>query len=391
MMQPGPFLQRVWVRFGLSIAATVVATMALLAGSVMLFSEIQYRDFYRSLPTEVQHELDDLRDRGEEDGPRAMEIYGQYWRGDLLFGEKWSLVIGLVICLPVGLVVGFWVSRIVTQPLASMAEVASHVAEGDFSVRAQPGHLHDEMASTVRRFNQMIDSLERMAKERRAMAASISHELRTPLAVLRARLHAICDGVIEADAAESRALLDQVEYLGRLVGDLHTLSMAEAGQLSLETGPVDLAELVREALAVHAQRIADHGMELELSLPASGAPVWVVVDPDRVRQILFNLVENVLSHAASGGWLGVDVAMEGGCAVLSVSDAGPGLPPHMQERPFERFPHPAGRRSDGSGLGLSIVRALAERQQGRVQVESRPEGGSRFVVQLPLASVAAVG
>ncbi len=387
-MQHGPLLQRIWVRFGLSIAATVVASMALLAGSVTLFSELQYRDFYNSLPTEVQHELDDLRDRGEQDGPRVMEIYGQYWRGDLFWGEKWSLAIGLVICLPVGLVVGFWVSRIVTQPLASMAEVASHVAEGDFSVRAQPGRLHDEMASTVRRFNQMIDSLERMAKERRATAASISHELRTPLAVLRARLHAICDGVIEADAAESRALLDQVEYLGRLVGDLHTLSMAEAGQLSLETGPVDLAELVRDALSVHAQRIADHGIALELRLPEAGSPAWVVADPDRIRQILFNLVENVLSHAASGGWLGVEVSVSENIATLRVNDAGPGLPAHMLERPFERFPHPAGRRGDGSGLGLSIVRALAERQHATVRVEGRPEGGSSFVVDLPLANVA---
>ncbi|ENN1632569.1 HAMP domain-containing protein, partial [Salmonella enterica subsp. enterica serovar Typhimurium] len=134
-----------------------------------------------------------------------------------------------------------------TQPLASMAEVASHVALGDFSVRAQPGRYHDEMADMVRHFNQMIDALERMAKEQRASAASISHELRTPLTVLRARLHAICDGVIEADAAESRALLEQVEYLGRLVGDLHTLAMADAGQLSLETRTVDLADLVRDA------------------------------------------------------------------------------------------------------------------------------------------------
>lgn len=388
MTQHGPLLQRVWVRFGLCIAATVVATMALLAGSVTAFSEWQYRDFYRSLPTEVQREMDDLRDRGEEDGPRAMQIYARYWQGDLLFGEKWSLVVGLVVCLPVGLVVGFWVSRIVTQPLASMAEVATHVAEGDFSVRAQPGRMHDEMSSTVRHFNQMVDSLERMARERRATAASISHELRTPLAVLRARLHGICDGVIEADAAETRGLLDQVEYLGRLVGDLHTLSMAEAGQLSLETAPLDLVDLVREALAGHAQRIAEHGMQLALDVPGDGGPVWVLADPDRVRQILFNLVENALKHAASGRWLGVEVAAADGMALLTVSDAGQGLPQHMADGPFERFPHPAGRRSEGSGLGLSIVRALAERQQGRVRVESRPEGGTRFVVQLPRANVA---
>ncbi|MDR6214192.1 two-component system sensor histidine kinase AdeS [Paracidovorax wautersii] len=386
MMQPGPLLSRVWVRFGLSVAATLLATMALLTASVTIFSELQYRDFYRTLPAEVQRELDDLRDRDLEDGPRAMEIYSQYWHGDLLFGEKLSLVVGLVVCLPIGLVVGFWVSRLVTLPLASMAEVASRVAEGDFSLRAQPGRYHDEMAVTVGHFNEMIDSLERMARERKATAASISHELRTPLAVLRARLHAICDGVIEADAAESRALLDQVEYLGRLVGDLHTLSMAEAGQLSLEARRVDLAELVRDALATHAQRIAEHGMVLEFTPPGDGAQAPVLVDPDRVRQILFNLVENALSHASGGAWLGVAVSAAADAVVLQVSDAGQGLPAHMRERPFERFPHPAGRRGEGSGLGLSIVQALAQRQGGSVQVESRPEGGTCFTVRFPLAA-----
>jgi len=386
MMQPGPLLSRVWVRFGLSVAATLLATMALLAGSMAIFAEMQYREFFRSVPTEIQRELEDLRDRDLEDGPRAMEIYSQYWKGDVYFGEKWSLVVGLVICLPIGLVVGFWVSRLVTLPLASMVEVASHVAEGDFSLRAQPGRYRDEMAITVGNFNQMIDSLERGAKERRATAASISHELRTPLTVLRARLHAICDGVIEADAAEFRSLLEQVEYLGRLVGDLHTLSMADAGQLSLEASVVDLSALVRDAVAGHTQRLADHEMALELSLPPDDGTVLVRVDPDRLRQILLNLIENALSHAAAGRWLGVEVSAADGSGVLKVRDAGAGLPAHVLERPFERFPHAPGRTNAGSGLGLSIVQALAQRQGGSVQVESRPEGGTCFTVQFPLVT-----
>lgn len=363
--------------------------MALLAVSVMVFSEIQYRDFYRALPVDIQHEIDDLRERDLEDSPRAMEIYSQYWHGDLLFGERWSLVVGLVICLPIGLVVGFLVSRVVTLPLASMAEVASHVAEGDFALRAQPGRYRDEMSATVGHFNQMIDSLERMAKERKATAASISHELRTPLAVLRARLHAICDGVIQADATEFRALLDQVEHLGRLVGDLHTLSMAEAGQLSLQEQALDLADLVREVVTSHIARIADHGVELELTLPEGGHTAYVRGDPDRMRQILFNLIENVLAHAVDGHWLGVELSVADGEAVLCVSDAGKGLPTHMLERPFERFPHAVGRRGQGSGLGLSIVHALVSRQGGDVQALRRADGGTCFTVRFPLVLKAA--
>lgn len=98
---------RIWVRFGLWITATVLSTIALLAIGVLVFSEIQYRDFYNSLPPAVQIELDELNAQSLEDSPRAMQIYGQYWTGDLLFGEKWSLVIGLLVCLPFGLAVGF--------------------------------------------------------------------------------------------------------------------------------------------------------------------------------------------------------------------------------------------------------------------------------------------
>ncbi|MDA8443834.1 sensor histidine kinase [Paracidovorax valerianellae] len=383
----GSILDRIWVRFGLYIAGTLLATMGLLAASVAVFSEIQYRDFYRSLPSSVQHELDELNDNDQEDSPKAMAIYGQYWRGDLLFGEKWSLVVGLVVCLPFGLAVGFWVSRLVTQPVASMAEAATRVAMGDFTVRARPGRYKGEMAEMVGHFNQMTDALEDMARERRATAASISHELRTPLTVLRARLHAICDGVIEADAAESRALLEQVEYLGRLVGDLHTLSMAEAGQLSLKMVPQDLAELVREALVSHASRIAEHGVVLDLQVPPTPREALVNADPDRLRQVLFNLVENALRHAGDGGWLGVAVEATSAGVVLQVSDAGAGLPSEMLARPFRRFPHAPGHGGEGSGLGLSIVHALVVRQGGTVDVENRPEGGSRFTVRFPLATV----
>lgn len=381
----GSILDRIWIRFGLYIAGTVLATMGLLAAGAIVFSEVQYRDFYRSLPSGVQHELDELNDLDLEDSPRAMAIYGQYWRGDLLFGEKWSLVVGLVVCLPFGLTVGFLVSRLVTQPLASMAEAATRVATGDFTVRAQAGRTTGEMADMVIHFNQMTDALESMAHERRAHAASISHELRTPLAVLRARLHAICDGVIDADAAESRALLEQVEYLGRLVDDLHTLSMVEAGRLSVEITRQDLGELVSEAMTGHASRIQEHGMRFELRVPDAPRAAVVDVDPGRTRQILSNLVENALLHARTGGWLGVNVEVERDEVVLKVSDAGPGLPQNVRERPFRRFPHAAGERREGSGLGLSIVHALTARQGGRVDVDNLAHGGICFSVRFPLA------
>lgn len=189
-------LDRIWVRFGLSIAATLLATVCVLGVSMTLFAEVQFRNFHKTLPVPVLRELEDLNARDLEDSPRALEIYSQYGFGDLLLGERWSLLIGLIASLPFGLIAGFWVSRQVTLPVASVAQAAQMVAQGHFSVRAKAGRYRGEMADMVRDFNQMTDSLEGLERERKATAAAISHELRTPLAVLQARLHAVCDGVI---------------------------------------------------------------------------------------------------------------------------------------------------------------------------------------------------
>ncbi|QHI99588.1 HAMP domain-containing protein [Xylophilus rhododendri] len=376
-------VERIWVRFGLWIAGTVLVTMGLLGASVMVFAELQYHSFYRNLPQPVRVELDALNDQDLEDSPRAVEIYGQYWKGDLLFGEKWSLVIGLFICLPVGLGVGFWVSRIVTLPLASMAEAAQRVAVGDFSVRAEPGRARGEITAMVVDFNHMIDALEGLERERRATAAAVSHELRTPLAVLRARLHAVCDGVIEGDETEFRRLLGEVEHLGRLVDDLHTLSVAEAGRLSLQHERLDLGGLVEDTLTGMEPRIAQRGVMLEW-VPAIG-PVWVRLDRDRMRQVLTNLVENALRHASEGGWLQVALGVEGEDALLSVADDGPGLPQDMRNNPFRRFQKSLHGNSEGVGLGLSIVHALVVQQGGEVGAEDRAGGGTVFTVRMPLA------
>mgnify|MGYP003582562418 CR=1 FL=1 len=115
------------------IAATVLSTIALLSVCAWAFSSVQYYQFYKTLPGPIQIELDQLNAQDLEDSPRAMQIYGQYWRGDMLFGEQVSLLIGLLVCLPFGLTVGFWVSRYVTRPLASIVEVAQRVEQGDFS------------------------------------------------------------------------------------------------------------------------------------------------------------------------------------------------------------------------------------------------------------------
>ena len=384
-------LNRIWVRFGLWITAAVLLAIAALATGMLAFSELQYREFYRHLPTPIKTELESLKSQDLEDSPRALQIYSEYWEGDRLFGEKWSLVIGLAVSLPFGMAVGFWISRRITSPLASMVEVAARVERGDLASRAVKGNAHGEMAEMIEAFNGMVDSLETLESERLATAASLSHELRTPLTVLQARLHAICDGVIESNQAEMKTLLSQVEHLGRLLGDLHTLSMADAGQLSLRKERIDLATLVGDVVDELRPQLQQSKMALSMELPVQDGDgsTDIRADADRMRQIITNLINNALRHANSGHWLGIRVqtshnALGEPWVTLEVSDAGPGLADDLRAHPFQRFAQAPGiRRREGSGLGLSIVKALVTSQGGSVSTGQSERGGALFTVQFP--------
>ena len=380
-------IDRIWVRFGLATAGIIFFMMALLTISLLLFWRVEYQEFHARLPQDVRIEFDDLSNRVLEESPRAMEIYGEYWVGDPIKGEQFSLLLTLIAGLPLGLAASFWVSRLVTQPLGSMAETAKRVAVGDFSVRALPGQARGEMADMVRDFNRMIDSLETLDRERSATIASLSHELRTPLTILSTRLHAICDGVIPVSPDELRGLLDQSLHLGRLVDDLHTISMAFAGRLSLHQEPLDLAQFVNAELHHYDARVHEQHMVLERRIPSSMGDALILADPVRIRQILSNLLENSLRYAHSGEWIEVAISHDHDTVTLQVSDAGPGLPDNLRDTPFKRFPHPVGSRKGGSGLGLSIVQALVERQGGTVQGGTSQRGGARFSVHFPIMDI----
>ncbi|WP_370678535.1 sensor histidine kinase [Comamonas sp. GB3 AK4-5] len=377
-------LDRIWVRFGLAVAVAIAVTLAVLTTSLLLFWKLEEARFYRTLPAEVRVEYDQLVAQGLDEGPRAMQIYGEYWRGDPWGSERFALLFALMLGLPFGLATGFWVSRLVTQPLASMAEAATRVAVGDFAVRAEGGHARGEMAEMVRDFNHMIDSLEALDRERRMTVASLSHELRTPLAVLSARLHAIVDGVIPGSDEEMKGLLQQSLHLGRLVTDLHTISLVSAGRLSLHSERLDLANLVQEELARFDTRLQEKGFEVDIQLPADAVPVRA--DLNRMRQIVGNLLENCLRYAVSGRWIGVVLTTRDGQVTLEFSDAGPGLPDTMRERPFQRFPNQPGGRHNGSGLGLSIVQSLVELQGGRVEVGTSARGGACIRIHFALVA-----
>ena len=366
------------------MAGTIVVTFGLVMGSLLIYSELQEGWLHRSLPQRASAELARLEEHADRNSARFDEILREHGRNSIWLDETWLLFMALLLCLPAGLAAGFWLSRVVTQPLNSIAQAANRVALGDLGVRAQPAKQRGELAELVRDFNLMTDSLENLERERRATAAAISHELRTPLAVLRARLYAIYDDVIPGTPQELRRLLDQVEHLGRLVDDVHTLSLADAGRLSLHRSEIDLSGACAQLLSTYAGRIADHKVHAEFRTDM--VAVRANADPDRDNQNVSSLIENALRYAASGEWLEIAVHRHDDRAVLTVTDRGPGLPDDVVAHLFERFHRTdlsRSRHTGGSGLGLAIVQTLVTQQGGEVTAERPPEGGTRFRVALP--------
>lgn len=382
----GGLLDRIWVRLGLCIAGTLLATMGLLAGSVLVFSELRYQDFFRSLPAPVQEELSALNENDEENSPRAMAIYSQYWRGDLLFSEKLSLLVGLVVCLPFGLAVGFWVSRLVTLPLASMSEAATRVAQGDLTVRAQDVAGKGEMAEMVLHFNQMVDGLEDMARERRATAAAISHELRTPLTAIHGSLQLLQSGMagdLPDDARELVTLSAQSsERLVRLVNDVLDLERMTSGRMQYKVEPCLLSPLAMQAIR-DVQPLAE-AKEVKLLLEAA-EPLTVLGDHDRLLQVAINLLANAVKFSPRGGTVKVAVRRHGDDARFSVVDHGAGVPESFRSRVFERFAQADSsdrRQRGGTGLGLSICRAIVEAHHGRIDFTSEPGVRTEFFFEI---------
>ena len=299
-----------------------------------------------------------------------------------------ELIVPLVAPFVVAIVVALVIASRVAKPLEAVSGAARRVAQGDFSARAPltPKQLQaqDESTELARNFNAMAAALERLESERKATTAAIAHELRTPLTVLRGRLQAVHDGVMTLNPQEVRLLLDQTETLTRLVDDLKTLSLAEAGQLSFRPESVDLVQIVRNASNALHPRAQEKVVRVDVQ--ANGAAM-LHGDPERLTQVFTNLLENALRHTPQHGLIGVRVAVQTGQVCAEVRDTGPGIPeaalPHVFERFYRSEPSRA-RHLGGSGLGLAVVKAIVDLHQGQVSASNHSQGGALISLVLPM-------
>jgi signal transduction histidine kinase len=295
-----------------------------------------------------------------------------------------ALVAGLI-AGGVALLLALALTYSLMRPVREMTTAASRLGEGDLSQRVQV-RGSDELAILGQAFNHMADSLQQSQESRRAMTADIAHELRTPLAVQRAHLEALQDGVYPLDTDNLAPILEQNMLLTRLVDDLRTLALADAGQLKLEHIPTDLAALLASMLERFRPQADARQVQLHLALP--GQPLApALVDPQRIEQIIGNLLSNALRYTPEGGQVWVSLEQQGQNACVRVRDSGPGIPPEALSHVFERFyrsDRSRSRAEGGTGLGLAIARQLAEAHGGALQAANHPEGGAEFSLRLPL-------
>ncbi len=309
---------------------------------------------------------------------------------EVMFVQRLSvwLFLGAVLAGALALILGAVLSRSLSAPLRHMADAAQAVARRDFSQKVQE-EGSEELIELARAFNQMTAALAEAERLRQNMVADVAHELRTPLTVLQGNLQAILDDVYPLDKAEIARLFEETRLLSRLVDDLRDLALADAGQLRLNLRPFAVAPVVQatvDSLAVVAEA---QGVALSVELPEDLPPV--VADPDRLGQVLRNLLANALHYTPSGGSVTVRAKEASGELQISVADTGRGISPEDLPHVFERFwrGDPSRARSspwsEGTGLGLSIAQSLVVAQGGRIWVESELGKGSVFRFTLPCA------
>ncbi|HWI64662.1 MAG TPA: HAMP domain-containing sensor histidine kinase [Symbiobacteriaceae bacterium] len=294
-----------------------------------------------------------------------------------------SLGVALVLAL-----ISYLLSRRLARPLEQVSAAARRVGQGDFSSRVT-WQSNDEVGKLAESFNQMAGELELLEMARKELIANVSHELKGPLARVSGYLEAIKDGAggESARAQHFEIVRREVGRLTRLVNDLLDYSRLEVGRLKLHPFPCDLAPTLHKAVQVFQGMAAQSGVELAEEIP--GALPIVECEPERIEQVLVNLLENALSFTPRGGRVSVATSESEGWLELTVTDTGPGIPPEELGRIFDRFYKldPA-RTPDrrGFGLGLTIVRQLVELHGGEVFATSEIGKGSCFGFRLPLAT-----
>jgi two-component system sensor histidine kinase BaeS len=292
-------------------------------------------------------------------------------------------VFGGLLAVGVAVILALVLARTLTRPIRELTN-ATQVVSGGAVGHQVPVRSKDELGQLASSFNVMSADLVRSMELRRQMTADIAHELRTPISVILGHAEAVHDGVLPPTTETFEIIREESQRLERLVEDLRTLSMADAGELQLMLRPTSPGKLLAEAQKVYAHQAATQQVTLELQV-APDLPD-VDADPQRMKEVFTNILDNALRYTPSGGKILLSAQAAGDRVEFRIQDTGPGLPADELGRIFDRFHRVQTARSrveGGSGLGLAIAKSIVERHQGTIAAESEPGSGLGIVLQLP--------
>ncbi|MBN1658570.1 MAG: HAMP domain-containing protein, partial [Anaerolineae bacterium] len=291
-----------------------------------------------------------------------------------------ALLAAALVATAVALVLGILLARTLTRPVRELTAATRSLSRGNLAQQV-PVRSRDELGELTASFNQMSADLARANDLRRQMTADIAHDLRTPLSVITGYTEALRDGVLLPTPQILQTMHQEAVHLRRLVEDLRTLSLADAGELTLTRCPVSPRELLDRAALAFGPRAQELGIDWRVTVDGDVPPVHV--DPERLAQVLGNLVSNALRHTPSGGHITLAAGVQGDGVWLTVQDTGVGIAPENLPCVFDRFYRSDEARQvhEGeSGLGLAIAKAIVELHGGAIAVESTLGVGTRFTI-----------
>ena len=286
------------------------------------------------------------------------------------------------IALLMALLVSWWLARQLVRPLLRVASFSQHLATGDYGQRLASSRT-DELGQLMRSIDHLAETLGQAELARDRWLADISHELRTPIAILQGEIEALIDGIRQPDDAHLNSLHQEVRHLHKLLDDLHLLALADAGTLRYQFEDTDLAEIVGSQADLFRRFLQDKQLSLELVLPDSAK---LTGDPERLRQLIANLLSNTHKYTEAGGKVRVELKKGDGYWQLGVSDTAPGVPPEACDRLFERLfrmENSRNRAQGGSGLGLAICQRIVAAHGGAINARPSDLGGLHIDISLP--------
>mgnify|MGYP000343401218 CR=1 FL=1 len=315
---------------------------------------------------------------------RLSHIEGQPFTPPLTpLGQVAGIAVAMLIPLIGILIAGRSFVRF-ASPMADVMAAADAVADGDLSVQVR-ARGQGQMRDLARSFNHMVQELQRADQQRRNLTADVAHELRTPLQIIQGNLEGVLDGIYEPTANHIEATLDETRLLARLVEDLRTLSLAEAGQLPLNLEPLDIREFLEDVQTSFSGQAEAAG--ITLSIETDPGIMYVNADVGRLDQVFGNLLSNALRYTPTEGNITLKAATVDSIVRIQVQDTGAGIPPEELPYIFDRFWRGDRARTHAggasSGLGLAIAKQLIQAHNGRISVESTVGEGTTFTIVLP--------